>query len=329
MNRRAVLAIAVAIAVVGGLWLAALRGHSTEPLPDSRASVDAAAAPATTPRALAGAAPVATPPAGDRATPIPSATRASTASATMAREELPERLRQANARLEQLRRCHAAFTRRSDAERLSEWAKSLPDAAVSAAEGDYDDALAWAGGDCLPLLANLPAGPPGSSELALLLAAGYRLDDPLVQLQRERANGPAERVDANRARAALDAAVIQAVAAPDVAQFRAIARVGASLVANREIATYMENNPEETIASVWALAACDLGANCGPRSAALRMICLTELLCGYPSVEAAMIDAYWPQGLIATLSVMRRDLTSRLRAGAGAGVFGPAAPGGG
>jgi hypothetical protein len=74
---------------------------------------------------------------------------------------------------------------------------------------------------------------------------------------------------------------------------------------------------------VWALAACDLGADCGPRSPVLRQLCLQSLLCGYPNLESAVIDGVWPQGMSDALLEERRRLVQRLRAGGGVGVFDP------
>jgi hypothetical protein len=73
---------------------------------------------------------------------------------------------------------------------------------------------------------------------------------------------------------------------------------------------------------VWALAACDLGADCGPRSPVLRQLCLQSLLCGYPDLESAVIDGVWPQGMSAALQEERRRLVERLRHG-GVGAFDP------
>lgn len=330
MKARALLLSALLLALLAGLWLDARRRDPAQALPAGPAATSSTGvSPGVVRRAVADAAPAAGPPAGERSTAIPTSVGAPPASAPFAREGLPEHLQLANARLEQLRRCRAVVRLRSDAERWSEWAKSLPDAALAAADRDYEDALAWAGTDCRSLLANVPGDPATDNDLALLLAAGFRMDDPLVRLQRARALPRGQRVDANAVRAALHAALADAVAAPDVAQFWSIASAGINLLANRELGPYFSTGSNQATVSVWALAACDLGADCGPRSAALRMICLAELLCGYPSVEAALIDAYWPQGSLAALSAMRRNLVAHLRAGAGAGIFAPVAPGGG
>ena len=80
---------------------------------------------------------------------------------------------------------------------------------------------------------------------------------------------------------------------------------------------------------VWALAACDLGDDCGPRSPVLRQHCVQSLLCGYPNLESAVIDGIWPKGMAAALQEERRRLVQPLRDGVGVLDPLPNPPGGG
>lgn len=237
-----------------------------------------------------------------------------------------ERQRAASARLDQMLACQATRALAADADRLSDWASSLPDEAVANAGPAYEDALAWARQACASTQASLQEARDDAA--ALLLGAGFRPDDPLAQLQRASTVADGAKLDLIQLRAALYQVLADAVAAPDVTQFLAIAAAGSRGGTDRELGPFL-NQSREIPASVWTLAACDLGADCGPQSAAMQMLCLSELLCGYPSMEAAMIDAYWPQDSIETLSRMRRDLVARLRENGGVGIFEPPAPGGG
>ncbi len=237
-----------------------------------------------------------------------------------------EQRRAARARLDQMLGCQATRALPTDADRLSDWANSLPDEAVANAGPAYEDALAWARQACASTQASLQEA--WDDDTALLLGAGFRPDDPLAQLQRVSTVADDAKVDLVQLRAALYQVLADAVAAPDVTQFLAIAGAGSAGGTDRQLGPFL-NQSREIPASVWTLAACDLGADCGPQSAAMRMLCLSEQLCGYPSLEAAMIDAYWPQGSIESLSRMRRDLVARLRENGGVGIFEPPAPDGG
>jgi hypothetical protein len=237
-----------------------------------------------------------------------------------------EQQRAARDRLDQMLGCQATRALPADADRLSDWASSLPDEAVANAGPAYEDALAWARQSCESTHAPLPEA--WNDDSALLLGAGFRPDDPLAQLQRVSIVADDSKVDLVQLRAALYQVLADAVAAPDVTQFLAIAGAGSAGRTDRQLGPFL-NQSREIPASVWTLAACDLGADCGPQSTAMRMLCLSEMLCGYPSMEAAMIDAYWPQGSIETLSRMRHDLVARLRENGGVGIFEPPAPDGG
>ena len=257
-----------------------------------------------------------------------------TADAASATAKLPdagsresERLRAARKRLAQLLGCQAARAQPTNAERLAEWARALPDEALANADRDYEAALAWAPRDC-PGAPGVDDHQASHVDSALLLAAGFRADDPLVQLQRLFPPDNRAVVDPTQVRLALYQTLSGALAEPDVAQFLAIAQAGMHARRQRQFGPFLSFDGEMG-SSVWALAACDLGADCGPQSAAMRMLCLSEQLCGYPSLEAAMIDAYWPQGSIESLSRMRRDLVARLRENGGVGIFEPPAPDGG
>lgn len=239
-----------------------------------------------------------------------------------------EIVRAAHARLDDLLGCQAALAPHSPATRLTEWSRSLPDAAISGAADAYTAALDWAVRDCQPALATLSSDGPWDDDTAWLLAAGYPADDPLVQLLQARSPGPNGKVDINRVRAALYPALARALEMPNIWDFMTIADDNNRIGSGAQLGPFMAGS-EEVTASVWMLAACDLGADCGPQSAAMRNLCLAELLCGYPSMDAAMIDAYWPQGSIEALSQMRRDLVTRLRRDGGVGIFEPVRPGGG
>jgi hypothetical protein len=127
----------------------------------------------------------------------------------------------------------------------------------------------------------------------------------------------------------LEQALTEALREPSVLEFQSIADSAQSFAnrdAQRQLGPYVGGN--EAGSALWRLAACDLGADCGPNSAAAHLICYQEQLCGYGSLEEALIDAYWPQMQIDQLQAARQHLVERLRAG-GHGVFEPAPPGGG
>jgi hypothetical protein len=237
-----------------------------------------------------------------------------------------EQRRAARERLDQMLGCQATRALPTDADRLSDWARSLPDEAVASAGPAYEDALAWARQACDVTHASMQQA--WDDDTTLLLGAGFGPDDPLARLQRASSVADGAKVDLVELRAALYQVLADAVAAPNVTQFLAIAGAGSAGGSNRQLGPFL-NSSREIPASVWTLAACDLGADCGPQSAAMRVLCLSELLCGYPSMEAAMIDGYWPQGSIESLSRMRRDLVARLRENGGVGIFEPPAPGDG
>lgn len=331
MNRRRGLLAALLVAVITWGALHSVNTDTPDAQPRKAVSPGGSSVQATAPTARADPDDVVAAP-GTRAQlasalPATAAAATSSASPTNARSRA-EVVRAAQARLDDLFGCQAALAPRSPATRLTEWSRSLPDAAISGAADAYTAALDWAMRDCQPALATLSSDGPWDDDTAWLLAAGYPADDPLVQLLRARSAGPDGKVDINRVRAALYPALARALEMPNIWDFAVIAGDNNRIGAGAQLGPFMAGSDEVT-ASVWMLAACDLGADCGPQSAAVRSLCLTELLCGYPSMDAAMIDAYWPQGSIEALSRTRRDLVARLRRDGGVGIFEPVRPGGG
>lgn len=120
-------------------------------------------------------------------------------------------------------------------------------------------------------------------------------------------------------RGELERLLPSALAARDVAQMALIGQVAAQ--AQLELGGFGDREGWH-----WVLAACDLGADCGPRSAPVRQLCLQHALCGYPDLESALMDGVWAQGWAGHEQERRRELVARLRASGGLGLFDPLPP---
>ena len=199
------------------------------------------------------------------------------------------------------------------------------------AEQDHAQVIAWAEQNCHRLPPELLDKDGRLSLPDLLALASTAPDDPHRQLaavvrERKQTHDPAT-VDG--VRAALEALLRSALVAPAAEELQLI---GALVSTQGPPGALGPGSGAhwDVRRMVWALAACDLGADCGPRSPVLRQLCLQSLLCGYPNLESAVIDGVWPQGMSAALQEERRLLVERLRRG-GVGVFDPLPnpPGGG
>jgi len=232
---------------------------------------------------------------------------------------------EARQRLLDFTACHAAQTG-DELERARTWAQTLPEVALANAAGAFDQALGWAVQRCQPQIrAALAAAEAEYPNLPAL--AGLTLSDPLRRLWEATRDQDPKRVQVPQMRQLLDESLSAALVAPNVVDFQLLMTVAERMSrSGADLGAYVLG--AEGGASVWRLAACDLGADCGPQSPAMYLACLHELLCGYPSFEQAMIDAYWPQGSIEQFQAGREQLVARLRAG-GQGVFDPIRPGSG
>lgn len=213
-----------------------------------------------------------------------------------------------------------------------EWAANLPPEHQQQAERDYANVSAWAEQNCRTLPAELLDKNGDLSLPDLLALASSGPGDPLMrlaQLLRQRKR-PIDAATLEGMRAALAMALQSALAAPTADELQLIGAVVS------DYGPAVALGPGSGSAGpyrkmVWALAACDLGDDCGPQSSVLRQLCFQELLCGYPNLESAVLDGIWPQGMTQALQAERRELVRRLRENAGVGLFdpGPAPPGGG
>ena len=192
------------------------------------------------------------------------------------------------------------------------------------AEQDYAQMTAWAEQNCRTLPPEL-LDRDGRLSLADLLAlASTAPDDPRWQLaavvrERKQIHDPAS-VDG--VRVALEALLRSALATPAAEEFQLIG----ALVSTQGPPGALGSGSGahwDVRRMVWALAACDLGDDCGPRSPVLRQLCRQSLLCGYPNLESAVLDGVWPQGMSDALQEERRRLVQRLRSGGVVGVFDP------
>jgi hypothetical protein len=194
------------------------------------------------------------------------------------------------------------------------------------AEQDYAQLMAWAEQNCHRLPPELLDKDGRLSLPDLLALASTAPDDPRWQLaavvrERKQIHDPAS-VDG--VREALEALLRSALVAPAAEELQLIG----ALVSTQGPpgALGPDSGAHWNVRRmVWALAACDLGDDCGPRSPVLRQLCLQSLLCGYPNLESAVIDGVWPQGMSAALQEERRRLVERLRHG-GVGAFDPVPP---
>ncbi len=302
--------------LAGGLWLLWPR---LQPEPAAMTGAHAPTAVATTDRTTAPAVPV-----DATSTPVAAVTP------PQAPSDFPDAVPASAARDEARGRLIAAWSCLDKPEvdpgdPAEIWATLTPEHQRQA-EQDYAQALAWAEQKC----GNLPRdlldknGRLLPSELLALVSTGPG-DPPskLAAALRGR-KGNQDPTTADGVRAALDALLRSALTAPAAEELQLIGAVVSTQ------GPYGAFGPGSGSARslrpmVWALAACDLGADCGPRSHVLRQLCLQSLLCGYPNLESAVVDGVWPQGMSAALQEERRLLVQRLRHG-GVGVFDPVQP---
>ena len=205
------------------------------------------------------------------------------------------------------------------------WLATLTPEHRRRAEQDYADVMAWAQQDCRTLPQELLDRNGHLSLPDLLVLASTAPDDPYGQLaavvrERRQTHDPAT-VDG--VRVALEALLRSALAAPAAEEMELI---GALVSTQGPPGALGPGSGAhwDVRRMVWALAACDLGDDCGPRSPVLRQLCRQSLLCGYPNLESAVLDGVWPQGMSDALQEERRRLVQRLRSGGGVGVFDPA-----
>ena len=205
------------------------------------------------------------------------------------------------------------------------WHMTLPAEAIARAPAQYAAAAAWAGQACAQTTMRLSPTPADSGVTGLW--SELAPDDALRRLWEASAADDLKRDDAPAMRTLLEQALAEALREPSMLELQSIADT-AWRFQNRgaQLGPYIGYG--ESGSALWRLAACDLGADCGPNSPASHLICFQEQLCGYGSVEDALIDAYWPLGDIEQLQAGREALVARLRAG-GQGVFDPVTPGGG
>ena len=211
-----------------------------------------------------------------------------------------------------------------------DWTANLPSERQQQAERDYADVSVWAEENCRTLPAELLDDNGQLSLPDLLALASTGPGDPLMhmaQLLRQRKR-PLDPATLEGMRAALAITLQSALASPTADELRLIG----ALVSDYGHAGALgpgsgSGGPYRNM--VWALAACDLGDDCGRQSPVLRQLCFQELLCGYPDLESAVLDGVWPQGMTQALQAERRELVRRLRENAGVGLFEPvpASPG--
>ncbi|MCB1602538.1 MAG: hypothetical protein KDI66_21150 [Xanthomonadales bacterium] len=243
---------------------------------------------------------------------------------------------QAQAHLHALMACQpTAVPDARDREQL--WRMTLPPDALEDAAEKFAAAEAWARQTCAQ--SSMPLSPtPEESGGIMGLWSELSPDDPVRRLWEASAETEMDysnpralqaRNEQTQAlipmmRPLLEQALAEALREPSVLEFQAIAEAAGRFQRRRgRLGTFAGNG-----SALWRLAACDLGADCGPNSPAAHLICYHEQLCGYGSLEEALIDAYWPLMQIDQLQAARQQLVERLRAG-GHGVFDPAPPGGG
>ncbi len=104
-----------------------------------------------------------------------------------------------------------------------------------------------------------------------------------------------------------------------VVVYNELGNAGASPVDRRRPRALVHVN----IAAAWTLAACDLGMDCGATSQSLDRRCLSEGLCGYPNLEAALRDGVISEAEAVETEVRRQWLVARIRSGAIDGMFDP------
>lgn len=232
---------------------------------------------------------------------------------------------QVRARLHTLMACQPSpVPTASDRELV--WRMTLPPEAIARAPAQYAAAEAWAGQACAQTTMRLSPTPADSGGVAGLWSE-LAPDDALRRLWEASATDDLKREDAPAMRTLLEQALAEALREPSMLELQWIADT-AWRFQNRgaQLGPYIGYG--ESGSALWRLAACDLGADCGPNSPAAHLICFQEQLCGYGSVEEALIDAYWPLVDIERLQAGREALVARLRAG-GQGVFDPVTPDGG
>ncbi|HWS27644.1 MAG TPA: hypothetical protein VN259_13875, partial [Xanthomonadales bacterium] len=204
------------------------------------------------------------------------------------------------------------------------WSATLTPEHQRRAEQDYAQVMAWAQQNCRTLPPGLLDKNGRLSLPDLLVLASTAPNDPRGQLaavvrERKQTHDPAT-VDG--VRVALEALLRSALAAPAAEELQLI---GALVSTQGPPGALGPGSGAhwDVRRMVWALAACDLGDDCGPRSPVLRQLCFQEFLCGYPNLEAAVLDGVWPQGMTQALQAERRELVRRLRENAGVGLFEP------
>jgi hypothetical protein len=234
-----------------------------------------------------------------------------------------DRLTAAYAHLDGLFACELARTQRPASERLADWAKLLPDTALLDAQREYADAVEWAMQNCE---ADFSMG-PGDDWQRILQRAGFLPGDPLPDLLALETSPTGSSTDPVAVRAALERLLTSALAAPNPTNFQAILENPATRRNLHTLGPFI--GPDDEFRSLWLLAACDLGADCGPQSAIVRTTCLESLLCGYPTLEAALLDARIPVGSVENFQQRRRELVTALRENGVAGIFEVHRPGGG
>lgn len=315
MNRRISAGLVVLGLLAAGGWMLWWGGQPETPMMTSQIAVPASAIaePPTTPAAAASSAPTSDISATRE---VPTAYAAATTPKALAR-----------ARFDVAWTClnRQPYVEPGDPAEI--WPATLPPEHQRRAEQDHAQVMAWAERNCRGLPAQLLDQNGQLSLPDLLTLASSGADDPRRQLAaalraRERTRDPA---NADAVRAALETLLRSALEDPAAAELQLI---GAVVSAQGPAGEF---GPDSGAAihlqpMVWALAACDLGADCGPRSPVLRQLCLQSLLCGYPNLESAVIDGVWPQGMSAALQEERRRLVERLRHAGGVGVFEPVTP---
>lgn len=211
------------------------------------------------------------------------------------------------------------------AEDLAEdWALGLPPAQLERARAERAAAVEWDRQVCGGMPDALRA-----LQLKAVANAALRAGDPwarLAEVASQKHDRALDDAQIDELRRALEAVLPAALAEPDPMLFAMIDRA-----IERAPQALGERVAGSAQAMLWPLAACDLGADCGPDSDFMRRLCLQDGLCGYPDVAGALRDGRWPHAWAETYERQRQALLARLRAG-GAGVFAappPPAPGGG
>ncbi len=248
----------------------------------------------------------------------------------------PSQRARVQAHLHALMACQpGAVTKASEREQL--WRMTLPPEAIEGAPAQYETAESWARQTCAKSSMQLGAAPVESGDI-MALWSELSPDGPLRRLSEASVETEVDVLDPSTLQARreqtealipmmrplLEQALAEALREPSVLEFQAIAEAAGRFHRRRgRLGPFAGSG-----SALWRLAACDLGADCGPESPAAHLICYHEQLCGYGSLEEALIDAYWPQMQIDQLQAARQQLVERLRAG-GHGVFEPDPPGGG